>query len=665
MREHGWACSNFRRHHASRITHHASRITHHASRITHHASHASHASRITHHASRITHHASRITHHALLILCLFISFRADAQNPNRFFTETQEVDAQLNANQKKLLTTVQRGKYTKNTTVVKVNKLRESLTKDVLTIPIAGKDVLFESDRFEYFAKDDYVWSGKLKTNNGNMLLVSKPEGVMGAIQYDDKFFFLQPIKNNFCLLVEQDVSSYEKMECLSEKNQIITRSISTLINNGCDLQDGTSCSATIDILVLISTGAQTWINNNLDAFGQALFIPIMQASINTSFQNSGIPNKQVRVRVASSNFSVSTNILNDRNDLIVNSSVSSLRNQYKADIVVGLTNQSYAGYAGVAGTLSVNSDSAYALVEISQAITGRWTFAHEFAHILGARHNRGTANGNDNSSVCGHGFEFNDGGVTRRTIMALNPVGQQRILNFSNPNINFNGLPTGSNTVGAEADNARMIRNTGCIASAFRPSPELSAFMSSSGDVCTGMLASAIVTPPAPGITVGQGPYQFDWFLTTSAYFDPSNLIGTGQTITVNDQGLTIFWIHVRITAVDGTTLVISRRFTSYCNYLIGSTTNTLKKGNSFLNVSPNPSNSIFQAEVDILDEIGSTKIEVLDINGKLVKIIKNQILPKGVYLYKIDLSDVANGLYLLKLQNIQQNNIIKLIKN
>jgi hypothetical protein len=63
----------------------------------------------------------------LLLLCFLISIKADAQNPNRFFTESQEVDAQLNGNQKKLLTTVQRGKYTKSATIVKLNKLRESL----------------------------------------------------------------------------------------------------------------------------------------------------------------------------------------------------------------------------------------------------------------------------------------------------------------------------------------------------------------------------------------------------------------------------------------------------------------------------------------------------------------------------------------------------------
>jgi hypothetical protein len=147
-------------------------------------------------------HVSHITHYAFLILCFLISFKVNAQNPNYFFSEASDAEAQLNSNEKKLMTNVQSVKHNKSVKVIKMKKLKEALLKDVLTISVQGEDIFVQSESFEYRGKDDFTWSGKLKKRDGYMLIVSKPEGYMGAIQYDDKFFLIQPLKNGFCILV-------------------------------------------------------------------------------------------------------------------------------------------------------------------------------------------------------------------------------------------------------------------------------------------------------------------------------------------------------------------------------------------------------------------------------------------------------------------------------
>lgn len=82
------------------------------------------------------------------------------------------------------------------------------------------------------------------------------------------------------------------------------------------------------------------------------------------------------------------------------------------------------------------------------------YTFAHELGHNLGCYHDR------DNSGTGGvfpfnYGHRFTSGGL-KRTVMAYAPG--TRIDFFSNPNVSFNGVPTG---VPDSEDNAQVINFT------------------------------------------------------------------------------------------------------------------------------------------------------------------------------------------------------------
>ena len=418
--------------------------------------------------------------------------------------------------------------------------------------------------------------------------------------------------------------------------------------------------------MILYTPEALTWLNNNW-GFWAAMHPWALESELWAAAQNSGIVNKEFRVRFNTLDIPLTANSVDDVNALINNQNAQQLRELHKADMVVLLTNQNYVGIAGRAGTLAVENERAYAISEIQFSLGGRWTLAHEMAHIMGARHNRGLFVGNDNTNVCAHGLEFTDGnGDQQRTIMALTNLGQDRILHFSNPNIQFNNVATGT----VDDDNARAIRNTGCTVADFRPSPFWSVSMTDYGIFCSPgdeMNFYANVTTPAPTFP-GYGPYTYQWYSTPTATFNTNNLLGTDLQLTLYSPLGNVFWIHLVVTSADGQKIVVSRRMRKSCNYELRNnnqnTTNTQISKSVDLSIFPNPSNGIFDIILNIENDTEKTVIALFDTNGKQIKSISNEILAKGEHSLKLDLSDIENGIYICRMNNISQNQILKLIK-
>lgn len=117
-------------------------------------------------------------------------------------------------------------------------------------------------------------------------------------------------------------------------------------------------------------------------------------------------------------------------------------RDAKKADIVlIVLADNSWCGE--VKGSLPVTQDRAVALVSL-RCLTGpNYSGVHEIGHMLGARHDRGT-DSSDRPFKWGHGYISPD--YKWRTVMAYDNCGRcPRILRWSNPNVQYNGYPTGT----------------------------------------------------------------------------------------------------------------------------------------------------------------------------------------------------------------------------
>jgi hypothetical protein len=151
-------------------------------------------------------------------------------------------------------------------------------------------------------------------------------------------------------------------------------------------------------------------------------------------------------------------------------------RDTYGADVVVLLGRQDsppFSVASGKAKQVVADADTAFAVVaDTSASGPYHFVFHHEVGHLLGLRHDPDTDSETEPYAY-GHGYVYAQGGTKWRDVMAYNVEsicgaypGCQRIPNFSNPDVDYDGVPTGTN---AESDNARVLEERICTVAAFR----------------------------------------------------------------------------------------------------------------------------------------------------------------------------------------------------
>lgn len=121
-------------------------------------------------------------------------------------------------------------------------------------------------------------------------------------------------------------------------------------------------------------------------------------------------------------------------------------------------------------GYITSTAQTAFSVVLHTRATNPTWTFAHEIGHNFGANHDHDQGDrGGAFTYAFGHLFTGNDG-RQYRTIMARGIQPGERIQYFSNPNVNYEGQPTGvpAGQVG-EADNRLCHNNRAATLSGFR----------------------------------------------------------------------------------------------------------------------------------------------------------------------------------------------------
>jgi hypothetical protein len=149
---------------------------------------------------------------------------------------------------------------------------------------------------------------------------------------------------------------------------------------------------------------------------------------------------------------------------------VHGLRYNHLADMVALLVSD--APYCGVAWLMWNNSPSMDGVMfSVTVWGCGGLVFAHELGHNMGCCHAPGDGGGCGSGGLYPYsvGYRFNgDGGTLWRTVMAYSPG--TRISHFSNPDVFFDGEPTGV-PAGApgEAENALTINQTSPTIAAFR----------------------------------------------------------------------------------------------------------------------------------------------------------------------------------------------------
>jgi hypothetical protein len=226
-----------------------------------------------------------------------------------------------------------------------------------------------------------------------------------------------------------------------------------------------------IDVMVLYTPAARS------AAGGTSKILDLITLAItegNLAYSDSGVITRIRLVHTAEVNYVESGSFGTDLDRLTYKDGIldeaHTHRDTYGADLVsLWINNSSSCGLAWQMSALSSGFESSAFSVTHWGCVDENYSFIHEMGHNMGASHDRANSTGGLDSYSYGWRFNGLDT-IQYRTIMAYAPG--KRIGHFSNPNVRYQGTPTGV-AIGAagEAANAQTINNSAYVVANFRPS--------------------------------------------------------------------------------------------------------------------------------------------------------------------------------------------------
>ncbi len=549
------------------------------------------------------------------------------------------------------------------------------------TVPNSNNLVLTaEAAYVQSQSSSNFNWAGTIN-GSGYFMLNNSGGRMSGLIQTNNQSWTILPFRDNYSLLIKHDMASVLIDDCITPPDGGGGTSTGT---ENCN-EEYNTCPAIIDVLLFATSAAQKFTGSgNFDAWSQW-----GENVTNFAFERSDVPNKRVRFRWVEydPNWLTPTDqnpihILDGfKNDNFVNQTLDT----YKADLAVLVTNHGLFrpdgskinGIANI-GTWPLNypsSSSRHCVVEIPSFFSPSWTLPHELSHLMGANHNRSWnvpcfGCGSDQLD-CAHGWKFfTSGDEEWRTMHALvnnvNPT-SMRILNYSNPDVDFLGTPTGH----WENNNAKVLRNTGCMIAGYAISKDFGIDMLGATKFCNpGQVPhpnySVTITPPSPGFP-GFGPYTIEWWQNSSGIFTyqaPDYYLGSSSQVQVSiPPDCPFFFLHVKVTSADGIILTNTRKIdTDACAGCGGEARSSLTYPDLVVNISSNPTSGFFNLDISV-EKQGRLNISLYDSGGKMVRDLGNENFEPGPNRIERNVEGNPSGFYWLSLVSDSQKISLPLI--
>ncbi len=345
-----------------------------------------------------------------------------------------------------------------------------------------------ETEGFEASADGGLVWRGKIQGPgewSGDVTLSVKGRALSGLVYAPDGVYEIIPQQDFRHLLVKLDQHLFAP--CGGALTEPATPGEAAGFapdtaseSKAAPAPEDTSSGAAVasddgsrlDVLVVYSDDVRAALGGTTqaEAFAQEAI-----NSTNTAYINSDI---HTRVRLAGT-----LEVAYDENgDLSAalswasgNSAISAARNTARADMVAFLVNSGTTacgiGRLMTRSLLGAGFQHAPYTATARGCAVGNLSFAHELGHNQGCQHNPENGGPPDVSSypyAYGHYVD-----QTFRTVMSYSdpctpPSYCTRVAYFSNPAVNYNGVPTG---VADQRDNHRVINDTASIVALFRES--------------------------------------------------------------------------------------------------------------------------------------------------------------------------------------------------
>jgi len=230
---------------------------------------------------------------------------------------------------------------------------------------------------------------------------------------------------------------------------------------------ESTFGESVLDVLILYTDRVE---REYIDEDGVRAHVLLSMASANTAFRNSEVDIRLVLRAVEKIDYVESEEDFEEDLDFITDSTnIAARRDETGADLVCLFRNWLTADQAGLAWVLQDEEgdpSAGFSIVAAQLAVSG-FLFTHEIGHNLGGAHDRENADAKGLFPYSyGHRFTGSDS-VDYRTIMAYAPG--ERINYFSNPNLEFSGVPIGIAEGSEAADNARTLNFAGPTVNAYR----------------------------------------------------------------------------------------------------------------------------------------------------------------------------------------------------
>ncbi len=443
---------------------------------------------------------------------------------------------------------------------IHINDFAQQVADQVLEIQVPGDNhlYLYHARYVWSLSLDDITWYGDLTDSSGYASFQFKDGELFGYFNIEDKDYFIRPLGNNDYILVE--LAEQDAPICGYSSQDFPTKDIEEKESQQAS-DRGENCD--VKVLVLYTSRAAEDIDNI------STFVSGLIAQSNQALRNSAITLSELTFILAGkallSDFTESGIISADLTALRTSPTVTVLRNSFKADCVVLLTDGDYSSngnvFLGLTPVCGPAPALSFSIVE-ADAAASRMTFAHELAHQFGCKHSPGNSNG-----TCDPNYErphwFHCKGSDRYTIMEAGVKKKQRIPHFSNPDVDYHGHATGTHagpSGSVERDNARQLREQACIVGQYQSSNDLYAIIYGDDFRCI----TNVSFPVALNAQVsggGPGAYTFLWQQSLDGInYDPSPVSTTAfvtVTLAPTYQPGDIFFLRLIVGSGTGQTFI------------------------------------------------------------------------------------------------------------
>ncbi len=315
--------------------------------------------------------------------------------------------------------------------------------------------------------KNRNTWIGTIQGEEAGTFTLINNDGVLSAIVRvpDKDIYRIRSVGDGVVVIQETDEARFPP--CANGPAQGVVGGDGVAVGAGCD--DG----SVIDVLVVYTPIARAAAGGTAAIEAE---IDLAIAAANDAYQNSLVTTQLNVVHLGEVDYDESGDYvghlyrLTDPSDGFMDN-VHQLRALYAADMVALIVNDGeYCGIAWLMNNLSPDfEDMAFSVT--TWYCAANLVLAHELGHNMGCCHAPGDGGGCVNGGLYSYsvGYRyFGNSGTQWRTVMAYSPG--TRIPYFSNPDVIFDGQPTGVPAGDPdEAENARTINETAYIISNFR----------------------------------------------------------------------------------------------------------------------------------------------------------------------------------------------------